>query len=71
MPRPSRYSPEVRARAVRLVEAHTPENGSQWAAIAAIAPRSRAPERPSTIGSINRNTMPASGPGSRPRNSAA
>ena len=39
MARPSKYSPEVRERFVRLVQEHTPEHGSQWAAIAAIAPK--------------------------------
>ncbi len=37
--RPTRYSPEVRERAVRLVREHGPEHPSQWAAIAAIAPK--------------------------------
>ena len=37
MARPSRYSPEVRERAVRLVREHSPEHPSQWAAIASIA----------------------------------
>ena len=39
MARPSKYSPEVRERFVRLVQEHTAEHSSQWAAIAAIAPK--------------------------------
>ena len=37
MARPSRYSPEVRERAVRLVREHGPEHPSQWAAIRSVA----------------------------------
>jgi transposase InsO family protein len=37
MARPSRYSPEVRERAIRMVREHGPEHPSQWAAIASIA----------------------------------
>jgi transposase len=39
MGRPMRYSPEVRERAVRMVREHSPEHPSQWAAMAAIAPK--------------------------------
>ena len=37
MGRPSKYSPEVRDRAVRLVVEHQGEHDSQWAAIGSIA----------------------------------
>jgi len=37
MGRPSRFSPEVRERAVRLVEEHTGEHGSQFAAMRSVA----------------------------------
>lgn len=37
MPRPSRFSPEVRARAVRMVQEHAAAHESQWAAITSIA----------------------------------
>ena len=37
MGRPSRYSPEVRERAVRMVFEHQREYDSQWAAMASIA----------------------------------
>ena len=38
MGRPTRYSPEVRERAVRMVREHGPEHPSQWAAMEASAP---------------------------------
>jgi transposase len=37
MGRSSRYSPEVRQRAVRMVEEHLEEYSSQWAAVQSIA----------------------------------
>ncbi len=37
MGKPSRYSPEVRERAVRMVREHEREYASQWAAITSIA----------------------------------
>jgi transposase len=37
MPRPARFSPEVRARAVRMVVEHEAAHESQWAAITSIA----------------------------------
>src|SRR3954466_8714834 len=37
MARPSKYSPELRERAVRLVQEHAPDYPSQWVAIRSVA----------------------------------
>jgi len=39
MGRETRYSPELRERAVRMVREHSPEHPSQWAVVQAIAPK--------------------------------
>ena len=39
MGRPSRFSPEVRERAVRLVMEQRPSHPSEWAALQAVAPK--------------------------------
>jgi transposase len=41
MPRPSRVSPDVRDRALRMVLEHKNEHASQWAAITSIAEKIR------------------------------
>jgi transposase len=37
MPRASSFSPEVRERAIRMVQEQTPVHGSRWAAVRSIA----------------------------------
>ena len=51
MKKSNKFSPEVRERAVRLVQDHRGEYPSLWAAIESIAPRSAACRKRSMIGS--------------------
>ena len=37
MGRPSRYSPEVRERSIRMVQEHAKEHSSEWSAIQSVA----------------------------------
>ena len=39
MGRPSRFSPEVRERAVRMVEEHQEAHASAWAVLQSVAPK--------------------------------
>ena len=39
MGRPSRFSPEVRERAVRMVEEHREAHASEWAVLQSMAPK--------------------------------
>ena len=39
MGRPSRFSPEVRERAVRMVEEHREAHASAWAVLQSVAPK--------------------------------
>ena len=62
MARASRFSPEVRARAVRMVLEHANEHASQLAAIISIAERSAVPLKRSGAGSDRPSGTRASGP---------
>ena len=52
MKKSTKFSPEVRERAVRMVFEVRPEYSSQWAAIQAIAPRSAARHRGCATGCV-------------------
>ena len=66
MARPSKYSPELRERAVRMVFEHAAEHPSQWAAIVG-RPRSWAARRSAAaLGAPGRaRYRPAAGPDDR------
>jgi hypothetical protein len=62
MGRPSTYAPEVRERAVRMVQEHASEYPSQWAAIRSIAERSAARTKPCGGGCARRSAIRDAGP---------
>jgi transposase-like protein len=55
MARPSRFSPEVRERAVRMVFDHAQDHALQWAAITSIAEKIGGAAETLAIGSGRRN----------------
>ena len=60
----TRYSPEVRERAVRMVQEHRGEHASQWAAIGSIAAKIGCTARDACAGgSARRSAIRASEPG--------
>lgn len=72
MKKSTKFSPEVRERAVRMVFEVRPEYSSQCAAIQAIAPRSAARPRRYATGCGGMNVIPGSAMGSaRPRHGAS
>ena len=63
MGRPSKYSPELRERAVRMVFEHAGEYPSQWAAIRSVGEKLGMQHRGACGGGCaRRNAIPASVP---------
>ena len=60
MARPSRFSTEVRERAVRLVREHGPEHPSEWAAIGSVAEKLGVATKRCAAGCGRPSGMPAS-----------
>jgi transposase-like protein len=63
MGRPSRFSPEVRERAVRMVEEHREAHASEWAVLQSVAPKLGCRRKRSGSGCGRRSVMPAIGRG--------
>jgi transposase len=63
MPRPSRFSPEVRGRAVRMVREPAREYPTQWGAITSIAEKIGCSGETLRSGSAKPSGMPASARG--------
>jgi transposase len=63
MGRPSRFSPEVRERAVRMVEEHREAHASEWAVLQSVAPKLGCTAETLRSGFGRRSVMPAIGRG--------
>lgn len=62
MGRPSRFSPEVRERAVRMVEEHREAHVSEWGVLQSVAPKLGARRRRCANGCARPSGMRATGP---------
>ena len=62
MGRPSRFSPEVRERAVRMVEEHREAHASEWAVLQSVVPKLGCTARRYARGCGKRSVMPGIGP---------
>ena len=68
MARPSKHSPELRERAVRMVLEHTEEHASQWAAIRSVAEKLGCTTETLRRWYVRRSETRATVPASRPMN---